>query len=416
MSKKIKKPELLAPAGNIEKMKIAFLYGADAVYFGIPNFSLRVRINDFTIGKIKKSVEYAHSLNKKAYVTVNIFAHNRHIDKLPSHVRQLKKIKPDGLFITDPGIMEEIKKIWPKANIILSTQANCTNWRSAKFWFEQGMSRVILGREVGFKEMKEIRKKVPKLELECFVHGALCMAYSGRCFLSKLFNDRSANLGDCSQPCRWPYELENIKAENHPDKLIRAEEDKHGTYIFNSKDLCLVKRLPELMSIGMHAFKIEGRAKSVYYLANVVGAYRRAIDLIAEGGDKKIVKKELDYLYKELNKKLFHRGYTEGFIFGNGKMAQNLDNSHEFPKWEFCGEVVKSSEGKIAVKVHNSLKVGDMIEIVRPPYDVLEMKIKKIVDADTAVEVKVAHGGQKKVVEIEVKEDVFEGSVLRRKL
>lgn len=433
MNKIIKKPELLAPAGNFEKMKTAFAFGADAVYLGIPDFSLRVRINDFKISDIKKAVIYAHNIKRKVYITVNIFAHNSHIKKLPKYIKKLREIKPDGLFISDPGIMSVIKKEWPKANIILSTQANCTNIESARFWQSQGMKRVILGRELSLKEIKEIKKELPDLELETFVHGALCMAYSGRCFISKLINERDANLGDCAQPCRWKYETRNVERVTHNDSIeIMAKghmqvfemvEEEHGTYLMNSNDLCLIKRLPELMNIGIDAFKIEGRAKSAYYLANVVGAYRRAIDVAwnIRTLEHKSIKKELEYLYKELEEKLFHRGYTEGFMFGEGKEAQNLENSHNAPVWEFCGQVVKKlkvkSQKSIYVKVHNTMKVGDSIEIIRPGYDIIKMKLDNIVNFKDNESIKEAHGGGSgHVVLIEVESDVPEYSVLRRKM
>ncbi|MFH1662037.1 MAG: U32 family peptidase C-terminal domain-containing protein [Candidatus Falkowbacteria bacterium] len=402
-----KLPELVAPAGNLEKAKTAFAFGADAVYAGIPDFSLRVRINDFNIIKLKQLVKYARGRKKKIYITINIFAHNKHIKKLPAYVKKMKELNVDGLIISDPGVLEIVKKNWKNANIHLSTQANCTNWQSAKFWYEQGVKRVILGREVTINEIKEIHKKVPKLELECFVHGAMCMAYSGRCFLSKLFADRSANLGDCSQPCRWAYDIKT----NNRDEILELVEEEHGSYILNSNDLCLIKRLDELARAGVSSFKIEGRAKSVYYIANVVGAYSRITHNINH-----ISKKEINYLYKELEEKLFHRGYTEGFTFGNGKTAQNLDNSHKKCNWEFCGVFIKNEENKIYVKVHNSLKVGDTVEIVKPFYDIMKMKIKKMIDAKNGEKIKEAHGGQGMTVILESNIDIPEFSVLRRKL
>lgn len=420
-NKKIIKPQLLAPAGNLEKMKTAFAFGADAVYLGVPDFSLRVRINDFNLPKIKEAIKYAHTIGKKVYVTVNIFAHNEHIKKLPAHIRELKRLCPDGIFISDPGIMSEIKKIWPQANIILSTQANCTNWAAAKFWQKQGVSRVILGRELSLKEVKEIRQKLPTLELECFVHGALCMAYSGRCFLSKLLVGRDANLGDCAQPCRWQYEtVANLKTSGHNEDLELVEEE-HGSYILNSQDLCLIKRVPELMKAGLSAFKIEGRAKSVYYLANVVGAYRQAIDNASS-------KKELNYLYKELEEKLYHRGYTEGFMFEQGKLAQNLDNSHAIPEWEFCGQIIKepvkpkkkqpvNKKFRIFVQVHNTLKSSDELEILQPYYQAKKIKVEKIWYLNDGQKTEEAHGGcRNNIIYFESDIEYPEYSVLRRKV
>ncbi|MFH0892113.1 MAG: U32 family peptidase C-terminal domain-containing protein [Candidatus Falkowbacteria bacterium] len=421
MTDKLKKPELLAPAGNFEKMKTALAFGADAVYLGIPDFSLRVRVNDFTMPEIKRAVEYAHGLKKKVYVTVNIFAHNEHLEKLPAHLSKLKAIGPDGIFVSDPGILEEVKRAWPGVKLILSTQANCTNWRSAKFWQKAGCKRIILARELGLKEIKEIRAQAPKLELEVFAHGALCMAYSGRCFLSKYYNDRNANLGDCSQPCRWEYRTTLIKPDGH--EAVELGEEEHGSYILNSEDLCLLKRLPELIDAGISALKIEGRAKSVYYLANVVGAYRRAIDLICEerpAKHGKRVKDELEFLYQELETKTFNRGFTEGFMFGAGEGAQNLANSHNYPDWEFCGETVKCAKmknGKFRayVKVHNTLKIGDQVEIIRPNYDIIKMKVVAMTDVKTGQSLSEAHGGTvATVIIMESDADIPVYSVWRR--
>jgi len=412
--------ELLSPAGNLEKMKTALAFGADAVYAGTPDFSLRTRVNDFDLAKIKQAIKYCHSLGKKIYITLNIVAYNSHFKKLEKYILNLKKIGVDALIISDPGVINFAKKIWPDCAIHLSTQANCINWASAKFWFSLGVERVVLGREASIKDIIEIHKKVPKLELECFVHGAMCMAYSGRCFLSKYFVDKSANLGDCVQPCRWEYEL---KAKGHDDKVLELVEEKHGSYILNSKDLCLIKQIHELIKAGVISFKIEGRAKSVYYIANVIGAYRSAIDLCF---DKKIgariKSRKLNFLYKELEAKLFTRGYTQGFTFGNGKMAQDLDRSHAKCEWEFCGQVVKARKVQkhlIAIKVHNSLKIGDEIEIVKPRYNILKLKLTSIIDAKTKEELQEAHGGQEKIVFIKVKKNnnnIPSCSVVRRKI
>lgn len=425
----MKKLELLAPAGNLEKMRTAFAFGADAVYLGIPDFSLRVRINDFTISGIKQAVKYAHNIDKKVYATVNIFAHNKHIKKLPVYIKKLKEIKVDGLIISDPGIISIVKKNWQKAEIHLSTQANCTNWKSAEFWHNAGIKRIILGREVSLAEVKEIKEKCPNVELEYFIHGAMCMSYSGRCFLSKYFVNRSANLGDCIQPCRWKYYISSEKESEQPLEIV---EEKHGSYILNSKDLCLIKHLPKLVKSGISSFKIEGRAKSVYYIANVVWAYRRAIDYLDNESNKNKIKNEFNFLYKELEKKLYHRGYTDGFAIGKGSLAQNLANSHNQPKWEFCGQVIKSTslvkskqkklkennvKFSMEVKIHNTLRIGDKIEIVRPCYDIIKTRLKKMKCVKSNKSIKEAHGGgESQSVIIESSEEWPKYSVLRRKL
>lgn len=413
--------ELLAPAGNELKMKTAFAYGADAVYLGIPDFSLRVRINDFDLKGIKAAVKYAHDKKKKVYVTVNIFAHNEHIKKLPAYLKAIKAMNVDALIVSDPGIIHVIKKVWPKAEIHLSTQANCTNLEAVKFWAKQGLKRIILGREVTLKEIKEIHKAVPKIELEYFVHGAMCMAYSGRCFLSKMILDRSGNLGDCAQPCRWEYDV-TLKTGNHDEELELVEE-KHGTYLLNSKDLCLLKYIKDLAAAGITSFKIEGRAKSVYYQATVCGIYRRALDLINKKTVPAKLKIKLNYLFTELETKLVHRGYTAGFLLG-GKAEQNIANSHNTSEWEFCGQVLKTEitkdkKTRVYFQVHNTIKLGDTVEIIRPSYDIISIKLANLWDAKKNTELEEAHGGggsQTAYIELEtVIAQVPDLSVIRRK-
>lgn len=418
---KKKKIELLSPGGNMEKLKTALAFGADAVYVGIPDFSLRVRINDFDIKKIKEAAIYCHEREKKIYVTINIFAHNRHLDRLPPYIKELKKIGVDALIVSDPGVIFLIKEIWKDAEIHLSTQANSTNWMSVKFWHEQGVSRVILGREVTLEEIKEIHKKVPEVELETFVHGAMCMAYSGRCFLSKYFVDRSGNLGDCVQPCRWKYDLKTknndifyVSEEKRPNMPLEIIEEEHGSYILNSKDLNLLKHIGELIDAGVVSLKIEGRAKSVYYQAMVNGIYSHVIN-----EENQINEAELNYLYNELENKIVNRGYTTGFVLGE-KADQDLENTHKEIEWEFCGQVVSPQaeySGQIAVKVHNWIKIGDEIEIVMPKYDIIKMKINKIAELN-GKEVQEAHGGQERMVllEIDAHKKVPEYSVLRRRV
>jgi len=379
MNKKTKL-ELLAPAGNLAKMKTALAYGADAVYLGIPDFSLRVRINDFDFKGVEQAVVYAHSLKKRVYVTINIFAHEKHIKLLPGYLKKLAKIKPDGIILSDPGVLDLVKKYLPRVIIHLSTQANCTNGAAVKFWYRQGVRRIILGREVTLKEIKAIHLACPKMELEYFVHGAMCMAYSGRCFLSKDMVGRSANLGDCVQPCRWEYEV-FIKPHGHSEVLELVEEP-HGTYLLNSKDLCLLEYLPQLIKAGITSFKIEGRAKSVYYLANVVGIYRTALDNT----------RKISALVSELNTKVTHRGYTTGFLLTE-KAGQNTANSHHIPDWEFCGQVIKSDAKGVLIQAHNTIKAGDDLELILPFYDIIKVKADKMIDFQSGGEITEAHGG-----------------------
>ncbi len=451
-NKKIKY-ELIAPAGSLEKAKYALNYGADSIYLGIPDFSLRVRINKFNEIGIEEMVDYAHKINKKVYITVNIYAHNKHINSLPKYLKQIEAWKADGIIISDPGIITLAKKYCPLVPIHLSTQANCTNWQAAKFWFDLGVRRIVLGREVTLEEIKEIHKKVPRLELEYFAHGAMCMSYSGRCLLSSFFVGRSANLGDCVQPCRWEYNVKKtkkqenkktschceeersddvaipvltnktqkncyIKAKGHEDKTMRIEEDNQGSYILNSKDLALVKYLDDLKEAGITSFKIEGRAKSVYYVALVSKIYRQALNL---KGTKDKIKRELNKLFKELQT-LTHREYTTGFLFGKKTVEQKYDASHKLTNYQFVGEVKKSIKLKtknkkwqIYIKVHNELFIGDKIEIIQPKGEKVKLKIKKMLNIDNE-EIIEAHGGQEKTIIITVNKKIENMSIIRKKI
>jgi U32 family peptidase len=417
-------------------MKTAFAFGADAVYFGVPEYSLRSRINEFTPERIKQACVYAHERDKKVYATINIIAHENDFKKLSSHVKDLKNAKVDGLIVSDPGVLAVVKREWPRAKIHLSTQANCLNSESVKFWLANGVRRIVLGREATLEDIKKINKAVPEMELEYFVHGAMCMAYSGRCFLSKYLTDRSANSGDCIQSCRWQQkvkslkykvksELQNTKILVVPDGTnaeLFVEEDERGSYIFNSKDLCLIEHLDKLKNAGVTSFKIEGRTKSAYYVATVVGAYAK---VLRDPQNKSLPKK----LKKELEEKIYNRGFTEGFLFGNGGMEQETEFSHQKSEWEFCGEVIRqkrspatngthanntNAKQKVFIKVHNTIRTGEEVEIVRPEYDIMKVKIGRMADVKTGEKVAEAHGGKGQIVAIECDEFVPEYSVIRR--
>jgi len=334
MLKCLNDSELIAPAGSFEKLVCAIEYGADAVYAGVPDFSLRARINKFDNKKIVKAIEYAHQKNKKIYITINVFAHNHHIKLFEKHLKIYEENMPDAFIVSDVGMIQVIRNLYPNIKIHLSTQANTTNWQSAKYWFDNGVKRIVLARELNIDEIKEIHRKVPKLELEYFVHGAMCMAYSGRCLLSSWQTGRNSNLGDCAQNCRWKYQLVE---EKRPNEYIPIEQDRHGTYLLNSKDLCLIEYLDELKNVGITSFKIEGRAKSVYYLAQVVKAYRTALDI--DTTNKKNIK--IKKLKGEL-KKLQNRTFTTGFLFDECKFkGQEVKFSHIKEEYEFVGEVIK---------------------------------------------------------------------------
>ncbi|HLD28212.1 MAG TPA: U32 family peptidase C-terminal domain-containing protein [Patescibacteria group bacterium] len=432
MKKTNKIPELLAPAGDLEKLKYAFDYGADAVYLGLPAYSLRAQTG-FDMKSIGVGIKYAHKLDKKVYVTINIFAHNRHIKELPTYLRQLKKLNPDAVILSDLGVLMLIKKYLPKVKIHLSTQANTLNSEAVKFWHKQGVSRIILGREVSLKDIKEIHQTVPKMELEVFVHGAMCMSYSGRCYLSAWLNSRSANLGLCTQPCRWEYKI-FLEEGLRPGQMIPIEADDKGTYIMNSKDLCLIDYLDELKKAGVMSFKIEGRTKSIYYLATVVKAYRQAFQRITQNTKHKTHNKDLKL---ELDK-IDNRGYTTGFLLGNEVGRQEFKTSKAMSDWEFVGEIVKIDNYSLAViprersdredpvesenflqtifiKVHNVLKPGDEVEIMTPSEN-YKVKIKELIN-EKGDKVKSAHGGTKEIfkIEIPVQYDIVEKSLIRKK-
>ena len=273
----MKKPELLAPAGSFEKARVAFMYGADAVYCGTAKLSLRSRA-EVDEDDLEKTIKYAHSIGKKVYATLNIYAWDSNYDDIEKQVRMLDRVHVDGIIASDGGVIQKIKEVAPNLEIHVSTQANVVSWHSAKFWYDNGAKRVILGRETSKDQIQEIMKNKPKdLEVEMFIHGALCWAYSGRCFLSQYLSCRSANLGDCSQSCRWAYNM-YLEEKNNPGNLIPVETDENGTYILSSKDLCLIKEIPQIIEMGVDSLKIEGRLKTEYYLASVVNVYRNAID------------------------------------------------------------------------------------------------------------------------------------------
>jgi putative protease len=404
--------ELLAPAGSLEKLKYALEFGADAVYAGLSDFSLRARVNDFDLKDIKEAIRYTHDRNKRIYITANIFAHNFHLGKLKKHLRALKKNPPDALIVSDIGVLELAKDVLPRVDIHLSTQANTTNYEAARFWYKRGVKRIILARELSLEEIEEIHNKVPKLELEYFVHGAMCMAYSGRCLLSAWQVGRSSNLGNCAQNCRWRYHLVE---EKRPGEYIPIEQDRHGSYLLNSKDLCLIEYLDELKNAGVTSFKIEGRGKSVYYLSQVVKAYKEALGIRQNDKSKKLKTEKL----KRDIKRLLNRTFTTGFLFGECRLdGQETRFSHVKEEYMFVGEVLDYSEERslIKIKVHNALFVGDKVEFIRPRGKNIFCKIKNIYDDKTLENLESAHGGQDRMVFIEVNKIPEKFSVMRKKI
>ncbi len=357
----INKPELLAPAGDLEKLKVAFHYGADAVYIGGQSFGLRAKSKNFDLDEMAEGIRFAHNLGKRVYVTANIFAHNEDIDRVSDYFLELEKIGADALIISDPGVFSLARECVPNMEIHISTQANNTNFASAKFWHSLGAKRIVLARELSFAEISRIRAELPKeFELEAFVHGAMCISYSGRCLLSNYMTGRDANHGECAQPCRWKY---NLVEESRPNEYMPIYEDERGTYIYNSKDLCLIEYVPELIKSGIGSFKIEGRMKTPYYVGCMTKAYREAIDDYFEDAEKYNAKKNY---YLEEVKKASHRDYTTGFYQSKPKAdAQLYSTSSYIRTYDFIAIVVDydSETGYATVEQRNKFVVGDTVEI-----------------------------------------------------
>ena len=358
----MKKVELLAPAGNFSKLKTALYYGADAVYLGGKNFSLRAYSNNFTNDELKSAVEYTHALNKKVYVTVNIFARNADFNELENYFKYLSEIKVDAVIISDPGVLAVCKKVAPNLPIHLSTQANTLNKYSANFWVESGVERLILARELSLNEISEIASSVKdRAEIETFIHGAMCISYSGRCLLSNYFSKRDSNRGECVQACRWQYDLRETSKDGD---FCTIEEDDKGTYVLNSKDLNMIDYIDKMIDGGITSFKIEGRMKGEYYLATVINAYRRAIDEYYKIGEKY---KENPLYLTEL-KKTFHRAFTTAYMLGENDDTVNLTGSQSNGNSKFMANVLgyDNEKGAIILEMRNRFKVGDELEVLSP--------------------------------------------------
>ncbi|GIL16481.1 MAG: peptidase [Oligoflexia bacterium] len=393
------KPELLMPAGSLQKLKYAYAYGADAVYLGVPLFSLRARENEFDLADLKEGINHAHSLGKKVYVTANIFSRNRKLKPFIPQLKEWMDLKPDAFIMSDPGLMMMAREAFPDINIHLSVQANCMNWQSVKFWHKSlGVSRVILSRELGINEIKEIKDRVPEIELEAFVHGSICIAYSGRCLLSSYMSHRDANQGVCDNSCREKFKLEEKKPEpkeyvledlRSPGEKYEIQEDEEGTYILNSKDLCGIEYIKELIDAGVCSLKIEGRTKSVNYVALVSRIYRKAIDDAVAG-------KPFDRSLMTELEKIAHRGYHPGFLMGTPKAeGQNYDTSNSrFFSQKFGGLVTgpMNADGLIPVEIRGTMKVGQACELQGPDMQTEQFQISKILDKKMK-EVEAAHSG-----------------------
>lgn len=371
----MKKPELLAPAGDLEKLIMAVRYGADAVYVGGRKFGLRAAAGNFEPAQMAEGIAYAHKFGVKVYVTVNIFAHNRHLEELPNYLWELKQMEADAVLIADPGVFSIARQTVPDLPLHISTQANTTNWSTVEFWKNHGAQRVVLARELSLLEIREIKEKV-NIELEAFVHGAMCMSYSGRCLISSYLTGRSANLGECAQPCRWKYALVE---ETRPGQYFPIEEDEQGSYVFNSMDLCMIEHIPAMLEAGIESLKIEGRMKSVHYVATVVSAYRRAIDsYLADPAGY-----SYDPAWMEEIHKASHREFTTGFFFGRDSFkGETTENSSYRRDFDFIG-VVKDylpERGKAVIEQRNKFTVGDVLEITGPETSLFTQRVTGMTD------------------------------------
>jgi len=383
---KTMKPELLAPAGNLEKVKIGLMYGADAFYMGMPSFSMRSRINNFTQDSLMEAVNLIRKNNKTLYMTMNIYPRGNKIDAFKKHLKFVREeVKPDAIIVADPGVFELIKEHYPEATLHMSVQANVLNYRSVEFWKKQGASRIILPRELMLSEINEIHKNVPDIELEFFVHGAICMAYSGRCLLSNYMTGRDSNQGICAHSCRWKYKV-YLEEEKRPGEMIPVDEDEHGTYFMNSKDMCLLPYIKDLYNSGICSFKIEGRNKSEYYLATVVKAYRKAIDDMIAG-------KEFDKTLIDEVESTANRGFIPGYLFGfpaSGDIHYNAGSPLQ--KKKFMGMVMEEkNKDEYLVDIKNKLLVGDTLEVMTPD-DNFEVEVSDILNVDGTALTE-AHGG-----------------------
>lgn len=406
----MKKLELLAPAGDLEKLKIAVDYGADAVYFGGEMFSLRAGAGNLTIEEIEEGVAYAHDKGVKCHMTFNIFAHNEDIDPLREYLNAIKHIPVDAYIVSDPGVITLIKEIIPEAELHLSTQANMTNYVTANFWHKQGVKRLVLARELTFGEIREIKSKIPEtMELESFVHGAMCISYSGRCLLSNFMIDRDANRGQCAHPCRWKYKLVE---EQRPGEYYPVEEDSRGTYILNSKDLCMLENIPDIINAGISSAKIEGRMKSVFYVATIVSAYRRAIDAYYADPENY----EFDPAWMTELKKVSRREFTTGFYYDKPTNEdQNYQTSAYTRDYSFIG-MVKSydPETKMAiVEQRNKMVVGDEIEVFGPDRDFFTQKLEILLNEEGEPIESAPHPQQ--ILQIKMDQPVAEKYILRKR-
>lgn len=408
----MKKPELLAPAGSFEKAKTAFMYGADAIYCGTSSLSLRTRA-EMDDSDLVKTIEYAHKLGKRVHVAINIFAWDESYEEIKKQAKILNDLKVDGIIVADGGVVDIVKEVAPDVDIHISTQANTVSLHSANFWYKNGAKRIILARELNKEQIKYMIENKPKdLEIEMFAHGAICFGYSGRCFLSDFLACRSANLGDCAQSCRWAYNV-YVEEKNNPGNLMPVDDDKNGTYIFSSKDLCLIKEIPEIMEMELDSLKIEGRLKTEYYLATVINAYRTAIDDYFENPEQYDYKKYLNEIEKVKTRSLT----TFYFNDRNNRDFQEYEGKQYNPNFEYGGKLIEYDSEKSIVEIKNKLKVGDFLEVIIPgEIESKEFEIKQMWDSETEEAIESVNPGRAgQTVKINIPFNCENGWIIRRK-
>ena len=406
----MRRPELLIPASSLEVLKIAVIYGADAVYIGGEAFGLRAKAKNFSMEEIREGIAFAHAHDVKVYITANILAHNGDLDGVREYFAELREIKPDALIISDPGVYMIAKEVCPEIERHISTQANNTNYGTYRFWYEQGAKRVVSARELSLAEIKEIRANIPDdLEIETFIHGAMCISYSGRCLLSNYFTGRDANQGACTHPCRWKYA---VVEEKRPGEYLPVYENERGTYIFNSKDLCMIEHIPELMESGIDSFKIEGRMKTALYVATVARTYRRAIDDYKQSPE---LYREHMAWYQEQISNCTYRQFTTGFFFGKpSDEAQIYDNNTYVKEYTYLGIVgERNEEGLYRIEQRNKFSVGESIEVMKPDGANITVTVQRIVDEEGNDMESAPH--PKQVLYIDLGHTLEQYDILRRK-
>ncbi|HJA06020.1 MAG TPA: U32 family peptidase [Candidatus Mediterraneibacter pullicola] len=401
-------PELLVPASSLEVLKTAVIFGADAVYIGGEAFGLRAKAKNFSMEEMKEGIEFAHARDVKVYVTANILAHNEDLHGVREYFKELKEIRPDALIIADPGVFDIAKEICPEIERHISTQANNTNYGTYNFWHRQGASRVVSARELSLEEIRELRENIPgELEIETFVHGAMCISYSGRCLLSSYFTGRDANHGACTHPCRWKYA---VVEETRPGEYMPVYENERGTYIFNSKDLCMIEHIPELIDAGIDSLKIEGRMKTALYVATVARTYRRAIDDYQK--DPELYRKNMPWYLDQISN-CTYRQFTTGFFFGKPDENTQIYDSNTYNKeYTYLGIVGEVKSGLCRIEQRNKFSVGEMIEIMKPDGRNVEVEVKRILNEEGEEQESAPHS--KQVLYVELSEPAHVYDILRR--